>query len=81
MVVNECIWKCMKPCDGIRMHMIEYGCISSNMDVYESICWYMNVNGKKWEYMKVYEALWLYMKAYESAWKYMNLMMVYETIW
>ena len=37
----------MKPCDGIRMHMIVYGRIISNMDVYENICWYMNVNGSK----------------------------------
>ena len=24
-----------------------YGCISAHMDVYESIQWYMNVNGSK----------------------------------
>ena len=47
MAVNECIRKCMKLCDGIGMHMMVYGCISANMDVSQSICWYMNVNGSK----------------------------------
>ena len=37
----------MKLCDGIGMFMMVYGCMSANMDVYESICWYMNVNGSK----------------------------------
>ena len=43
----------MKLCDGIGMYMTVFGCISSNMDVYESISWYMNVNGSKEKYMKV----------------------------
>ena len=77
MVVNECIWKCMKLCDGIGMHMMVYGCISAHMDLYESI-WYMNVNGSKWMYMKVYEALWWYTTAYESEWMYMSQ---YNGIW
>ena len=37
----------MKLCDGIGMHMMVYGCITANINVYESICWYMNVNGSK----------------------------------
>ena len=37
----------MKLCDGIRMHMIVYGCMSTNKDAYEGICWYMNLNGSK----------------------------------
>ena len=44
----------MRLCDGIWMHMMVYGCMSANMDVYENICWYMNVNCSKWKYMKVY---------------------------
>ena len=43
----------MKLCAGIQIYMVVYGCISANMDVYESICWYMNVNGSKEKYMKV----------------------------
>ena len=42
------------------------------MDVYESIWWYMNVNGSKLMYMKVCEALWWYMNAYENVWMYMS---------
>ena len=37
----------MKLCDGIRIHMMVYGCICAHMDVYERIQWYMNVNGSK----------------------------------
>ena len=37
----------MKLCDGIRIHMMVYGCLFAHMDVYESICWYMKVNGSK----------------------------------
>ena len=37
----------MKLCDGIGIHMMVYGCICAHMDVYESICWYRNVNGSK----------------------------------
>ena len=37
----------MKLCDGIRMHMMVYGCKYAHMVVYESIYWYMNVNGSK----------------------------------
>ena len=33
----------MKQCDGIRMLMMVYGCICANVNVYESIYWYMNV--------------------------------------
>ena len=47
----------MNLCDGIGIYMMVYGCMSANMDVYESICWYMNVNGSKRVYMKMYEAL------------------------
>ena len=25
-IVNECIRKCMKPCDGIGIYMMVYGC-------------------------------------------------------
>ena len=56
MNVNGSKWmymRCMKLCDGIRMHMMVYGCLFAHMDVYESICWNMKVNGSKWEYMKV----------------------------
>ena len=42
------------------------------MDVYESIWWYMNVNGNKLMYKKVYEAVWWYMNAYESVSMYMS---------
>ena len=37
----------MKLCDGIGMHLIVHWCLCAHMDVYESICWYMNVNGSK----------------------------------
>ena len=62
--------------------------ICAHMNVCESICWYMNVNGRKWVYMKVYEALWWYMIAYEHVRMYMrkndgiwNYMIVYECKW
>ena len=29
----------------------------AHVDVYESICWYMNVNDSKGMYMKMYEAI------------------------
>ena len=66
MVVNEYRRKCMKLCDGIGLYTMSYGCICTQMDVCESIWWYRNVNGTKWEYMKVYEAIygiWMHMKA------------------
>ena len=44
-VKNECIWNCL--CDSIWKHIMVYGCISAHMDVYESIQWYMNVNGSE----------------------------------
>ena len=47
----------MKLCDVVWMLMMVYGCISAHKDVYESIGWYMNVNGSKGMYMKVYGAL------------------------
>ena len=47
MVVNDCIEKCMRLCDGIGLHMKVYWCMRANMDVYENICWYMNVNENK----------------------------------
>ena len=72
MVVNECIRKCMKLCDGIGIYMMVYGCKCAHIDVYKSIWWYMNVIVSKWEYIKVYEALWCYMNANESVWKYMR---------
>ena len=81
MIVNECIWEGMKLCDGIGMHMMVYGCISANMDVYESKCWYINLNGSKWEYwkyMKLYDGVWIHIKAYECIWA---KMIVYESIW
>ena len=49
-----------------------YGCICARMDVYESIWWYMNVNGSRLMYKKVYDAVWWYMNAYESVWMYMS---------
>ena len=51
MNVYESVWmymkQCLKICDGIGMFMMDYGCMSAIMDVYESIYWYMNVNGSK----------------------------------
>ena len=32
---------------GYILWYMVYGCISAHMDVYESIQWYMNVNGSK----------------------------------
>ena len=58
MVVNECIRKCMKLCDGIGIYKMVYGCKWAHMVVYKSKWWYMNVNVSKWEYIKMYEALW-----------------------
>ena len=46
-----------------------YGCIW--VYVYESIWWYMNVNGSKWMYMKVYEAIYG-ICAYEGVRVYMS---------
>ena len=37
MVVNECIQKCLKLCDGIGIYMMVYWCISAIKDVYENI--------------------------------------------
>ena len=37
MVVNECIRKCMKPCDGIGIYMMVYGCNCAHTDVYKSV--------------------------------------------
>ena len=48
-VVNECIRKCMKPCDGIGIYMMVYGCNCAHTNVYKSVWWYMNVNVSKWE--------------------------------
>ena len=78
MVVNECIPKCMKLCDGIGIYIMVYGWICTHMGVCESIWWKMNVNGSYWEYMKVYEALWWYMNAYESIWMFISQ---YVGIW
>ena len=72
MVVNEGIQNCMKISDVIGIPVMVYGCLCLHMDVCESILWYLNVNGSKWEYMKVYEALWWYMNAYESVWMCMS---------
>ena len=47
----------MKQCDGIWMHMMVYGCICANMDVYESIWCFMNVNGSKGMYIEVYDGI------------------------
>ena len=35
--------------------MMVYGCICAHMDVYESICWYMYVDGSKGMYI---ESVW-----------------------
>ena len=47
----------MKLSDNIWIHIMVYGCISAHMDVYESIKWYMNVNGIKEMHMKAYECI------------------------
>ena len=68
----------MKLCDGIGIYMMVYGCVCAHMGVCESIWWYMNVNGGKWDFMKNNEVLRCYMNAYESIWMYMSQ---YDGMW
>ena len=84
--VNECKQTCRKISDGIGIYRMVYGCICANMDVCESIWWY--VNRSKWEYTKVHEAIWRYRDLYDGVWVFMptygciwRYMMVYECKW